>query len=189
MAKFNYVIEYKKGSMNIVPDALSRIPEHFINAIDGSRLVVGEDILHKIRQILPDDPTFREVYQSALIEPEGSDFEYEVRRGLLYLKNGDRMCIPDSPEVRSVLKQEVHDSSTGGHYGVDKTYSKLARICFWPKMTLPVQRYVESCHLCKVNKTRTAKEYGLLRPLPVPETPWQRITMDLIVKLPKTMKS
>jgi transposase InsO family protein len=187
MAEYNYTIEYKKGSMNIVPDALSRIPEHFINVISESRYMVGEDVLHQIRQALPDDPVFGQVYQFTLDEPEDSDFGYEVRDGLLYLKAGDRICIPDVPEVKSILLQEMHDSPTSGHYGVDKTYARLARVCFWPKMTGSVQRYVESCHTCKVTKTRTAKEYGLLRPLPVPERPWQHITMDLVVKLPKTM--
>ncbi|KAJ9512262.1 hypothetical protein QJQ45_012829 [Haematococcus lacustris] len=44
--------------------------------------------------------------------------------------------------------------------------------------------YVRSCHSCQVNKSSAKKPAGLLQPLPIPERPWDSVSMDLIVKFP-----
>ena len=81
---------------------------------------------------------------------------------------------------------EVHDYPTSGHSGIDKTYARLSELCYWPNMFRSVKHYVESCHVCKVSKSRTTKENGLLQPLAIPERPWTHIAMDLVTHLPKT---
>ena len=44
-----------------------------------------------------------------------------------------------------------------------------------------MQAYVKSCHVCKVDKTERKKEAGLLlQPLPIPNRPWQCLSMDFI---------
>lgn len=104
----------------------------------------------------------------------------------LYLKKDARICVPDLPAVKSMLLKEMHDSPLSGHNGVDKTYSQLAALCYWPKMKKSVQHYVDSCHTGKTTKSRTVKENGLLQPLSIPERPWSHIAMDLITHLPET---
>ncbi|CAA7265736.1 unnamed protein product [Cyclocybe aegerita] len=47
-----------------------------------------------------------------------------------------------------------------------------------------VKDYVNSCVICNRVKPRHHKPYGLLKQLPVPERPWNSISMDLIEKLP-----
>ena len=96
------------------------------------------------------------------------------------------MCIPDIPEVRTTLLQEIHDSTLAGHPGLDKTYTRLAQVAYWPNMCKHVEKYVKSCHTCRVSKIQTSKPSGLLQPLPVPDRPWTHIAMDLMVNLPKT---
>jgi hypothetical protein len=39
-----------------------------------------------------------------------------------------------------------------------------------------------------MNKSRTTKQNGLLQPLPIPDKPWDAISMDLITQLPRTKK-
>ena len=39
--------------------------------------------------------------------------------------------------------------------------------------------------LCQVNKTERKKEAGLLQPLPIPERPWQCLSMAFISGFPK----
>ncbi|KAJ9521797.1 hypothetical protein QJQ45_024663, partial [Haematococcus lacustris] len=53
-----------------------------------------------------------------------------------------------------------------------------------PLVTWNVKSYVRSCHSCQVNKSSAKKPAGLLQPLPIPERPWDSVSMDLIVKLP-----
>ena len=43
-----------------------------------------------------------------------------------------------------------------------------------------MQAYVKTCHVYQVDKTKRKKEAGLLQPLPIPERPWQCLSMDFI---------
>jgi hypothetical protein len=58
---------------------------------------------------------------------------------------------------------------------------------WWKSLAGDVAKFVLPIHVaCHRNKARRHKPYGLLQPLPVPETPWHTVTFDFIVKLPKT---
>ena len=61
----------------------------------------------------------------------------------------------------------------------------LSRSYYWLKMGEDVQAYVKSCLVCQLDKTEKKKMAGLLQPLPIPEKPWQSISMDFILGFPK----
>lgn len=187
LAEFNYEIVYTPGPINIVPDALSRRPDYNLAAIYESVPTIGRPLLDSIRSALATDRDFGPVL-ARLQNSSEHEFrsEYRLENGLLYLREGERICIPDLPEVRTTLLQEVHDSALAGHPGLDKTYIRLAQLAYWPNMRRHVEKYVKSCHTCRVSKTQTTKPSGLLQPLPIPDRPWTHIAMDLIVNLPKT---
>jgi len=105
---------------------------------------------------------------------------YKTENDILFFMPDARVCIPDSPALKSKILQEAHDSILSGHFGVEKTYSRLTDQFFWPNMKKSVQHYVDSCHTCKTVKSRRAKENGLLQPLRVLTKPWSDIAMDLI---------
>ena len=48
-----------------------------------------------------------------------------------------------------------------------------------------VQAYVRSCLVCQLDKTKRNKTTRLLQPLPIPEKPWESISMDFISGFPK----
>ncbi|GJP33534.1 hypothetical protein CLOM_g18063, partial [Closterium sp. NIES-68] len=49
-----------------------------------------------------------------------------------------------------------------------------------------VQKFVTSCDTCQRMKSSKQKKAGLLQPLPVPEQPWQVVSLDFIIGLPPT---
>ena len=53
-------------------------------------------------------------------------------------------------------------------------------------MTADVNEFVIICDSCQRNKVTSMKPGGLLQPLPVPEFRWERVSVDLITKLPPT---
>jgi hypothetical protein len=180
MAEFNFDIRYKKGQLHVAPDAISRRPDYqVLNAMSTVELQSG--ILDQISETIQQDEHFGKIYQKVV---EGEEQEYSIRDGLLYL--GDRICIPDNPEIKHHLLREVHDAPLAGHFGIRKTYARIAEHVYWPQMKGSVQHYVEGCHACKTGKKRTTKEGGLLQPLSVPDKPWTHIAMDLITQLPKS---
>ena len=90
-----------------------------------------------------------------------------------------------STKLRRELLKETHDTRWAGHPGEERTLALLARSFHWPKMKEDVQAYVKTCHVCQVDKTERKKEAGLLQPLPIPEKPWQCVSMDFITGFPK----
>ncbi|GLI61525.1 hypothetical protein VaNZ11_003906 [Volvox africanus] len=53
-------------------------------------------------------------------------------------------------------------------------------------MAKDTDNYVLSCDLCQRNKSQPGKPHGHLQPMPIPDAPWEGVSMDFIVVLPKT---
>jgi hypothetical protein len=70
-----------------------------------------------------------------------------------------------------------------GHFGVKKIEDVLAAHFFWPKMRRDVERYVSRCTTCNKAKSRL-NEHGFY--IPVPSEPWEDISMDFVLGLPRT---
>src|SRR5436853_5316417 len=73
-----------------------------------------------------------------------------------------------------------------GHFGVNKTEDVLATHFFWPHMRRCVERYVSRCNTCNKAKSRL-NPHSLYLPLPVPRAPWEDISMDFVLGLPRTI--
>lgn len=49
-----------------------------------------------------------------------------------------------------------------------------------------VEAFVSSCISCQRNKSSNKRPFGLLTPLPIPDSRWHTVTMDFIMDLPKS---
>jgi hypothetical protein len=74
-----------------------------------------------------------------------------------------------------------------GHFGVKKMEGVLATHFFWPRMRRDVERFVARCTTYQKAKSRL-NPHGLYMPLPVPSVPWEDISMDFVLGLPRTYK-
>ena len=83
--------------------------------------------------------------------------------------------------------QEAHAGGLASHFGVMKTLDMLADHFFWPHMRRDVQRHVERCITCLKAKSRL-NPHGLYIPLPIPKVPWEDISMDFILGLPRSQR-
>ena len=97
-----------------------------------------------------------------------------------------RLYIPNSDELRLHILRQAHDAPAAGHPGRAKTLELIGRDYFWPGMRKDVDRYVRNCYPCRRAKASRKSPFGTLRPNPVPDAPWQDISMDLVVGLPKS---
>jgi hypothetical protein len=75
-----------------------------------------------------------------------------------------------------------------GYFGVKQTEDMRAAHFFLPWMRRDVERYVSRCTTCNKAKSRL-NPYGLYMPLPVPRAPWEDISMDLVLGLPRTKRA
>jgi hypothetical protein len=67
-------------------------------------------------------------------------------------------------------------------------FQDLRREYWWPNMKFDITRYVSKCLTCLQVKAEHQKPYHRIQPLDIPEWKGTKITMDLIMKLPRTPK-
>ncbi|KAK1695348.1 hypothetical protein QYE76_012045 [Lolium multiflorum] len=173
---FPYVIKHKKGKDNVIADALSR-RYTMLSQLDFK--IFG---LETIKEQYLHDADFKDVLLNC---KDGRTWnKFVLNDGFVFRAN--KLCIPDS-SVRLLLLQEAHGGGLMGHFGVKKTEDVLAAHFFWPRMRRDVERFVARCTTCQKAKSRL-NPHGLYMPLPVPSVPWEDISMDFILGLPRTQK-
>jgi hypothetical protein len=74
-----------------------------------------------------------------------------------------------------------------GHFGREKTLVMLADHFYWPKMRRDVDRFVQHCITYHKSRSKL-KPHGLYMPLPTPTTPWEDISIDFVLGLPRTKR-
>ena len=79
-----------------------------------------------------------------------------VRDGLLYYrwvgencKERDRLKLVVPEKYRGVILEQLHDSKTGAHLGVNKVYEKVKARYYWPGVSQYVKWWVGSCLTCQ----------------------------------------
>jgi hypothetical protein len=173
---FPYIIKHKKGKENIIADALSR-RYTLLNQLDYK--IFG---LETIKDQYVHDADFRDVLLHC---KDGKGWnKFIVSDGFVFRAN--KLCIPAS-SVRLLLLQEAHGGGLMGHFGAKKTEDILAGHFFWPRMKRDVERFVARCTTCQKAKSRL-NPHGLYLPLPVPNAPWEDISMDFVLGLPRTRR-
>ncbi|WVZ53115.1 hypothetical protein U9M48_004101 [Paspalum notatum var. saurae] len=173
---FPYVIKHKKGKDNVIADALSR---RYTMLSQLNHCIFG---LESIKAQYAYDEDFKDV----MLHCKGGRTwdKYVIHDGFVFRAN--RLCVPVG-SVRLLLLQEAHGGGLMGHFGAKKTEAVLSTHFFWPKMRRDIERFVSRCTTCQKAKSRL-NPHGLYIPLPVPSTPWEDLSMDFVLGLPRTKR-
>ncbi|CAN6455079.1 unnamed protein product [Victoria cruziana] len=181
LAEFDLSLEYKVGKTNVVADALSRKAELAATRAQAFEAHVEGALLARIQEGMRQDATAQQL--KALVDA-GKTRRFWLRDDLLITKGG-RVFVPRWGNLRRELLKECHDTLWAGHPGQERTLALLERGYYWPQMRDDVEAYVKTCLICQQDKGTNQKTAGLLEPLPIPERPWESLSMDFIVSLPK----
>ncbi|CAI7777905.1 unnamed protein product, partial [Closterium sp. NIES-54] len=109
-------------------------------------------------------------------------------KDLAVRKGSGKIWVPNYTPLRQILLEEFHDIPYAEHFGSNKTLAGIAKYYYWPRMAADVQQFVTSWDTCQRMKSSKQKKAGLLQPLPVPEQPWQVVSLDFITGLPSTSR-
>ncbi|WVZ51899.1 hypothetical protein U9M48_002999 [Paspalum notatum var. saurae] len=173
---FPYVIKHKKGKDNVIADALSR---RYTMLFQLDHRIFG---LESIKEQYAYDEDFKDIMLHC---KEGRTWDkYVINDGFVFRAN--RICIPVG-SVCLLLLQQAHGGGLMGHFGAKKMEAVLSAHFFWPKMRRDIERFVSRCTTCQTAKSRL-NPHGLYMPLPVPSTPWEDISMDFVLGLPRTKR-
>jgi hypothetical protein len=108
----------------------------------------------------------------------------EDEQGTVWFKN--RICVPETGNLREAILREAHNSAYSIHSGSTKMYQDHKQRYWWYDMKRDVAAHVALCDTCHRVKAEHQRPAGLLQPLKVPEWKWEEIRMDFIVGLPRT---
>ena len=103
-----------------------------------------------------------------------------------YLHLDGRMYIPETDDLHLRVLRYKHDHPLSGHFSQNCTLELICHKYTWPGICTYVKDYVKSCTACTRAKTLRHRPYGMLKQLPVPNQPWNSISMDFIEQLPSS---
>ena len=206
LSRFDFAISHTPGRQNVVADALSRRTQDLPKEESDPRLtqqfqqvlkprMVSQEVRQEL-QVYPVEeqlPVLSEVVETA----NRADVEemnklrslanngvpgYELRKGLLLFDG--KVYVPEHLETQTKLIEQVHRQPSTGHPGRQRLLGLLRPRFFFPKMAAKVAQYVKNCSECYKSANRQSLTLGLLRPLPVPDAPWQDISVDFVGPMP-----
>jgi hypothetical protein len=209
LSRFNFTLHHKPGQSMGKPDALSRWADHgsgqgdnnnlmlltpelfHIHTLAGVRLKGNEhNILREVQRSLKDDVQEELVAKAAreLRKDKGrgtvKSTEWSESDGLLMFHS--KIYVPKDKDLRHRIVEQHHDMCITRHAGRFKTLKLISRNYWWPQMSRYIGIYVKHCDLCNQTKVQRRQPIGELHPSETPEAPWDTISVDFIVKLPKS---
>ncbi|GBG71816.1 hypothetical protein CBR_g9226 [Chara braunii] len=120
--QYDFELKPLKGKYNVVADALSRRADYFGAIVHY--LDIGKYLQQKVREAYAQDPIYSDLFKKVKEAPE-TEPDYRTTEGLLFERTNvfDRLCIPNSEEIHSLILGECHDIE--GHFGWQKTLANL----------------------------------------------------------------
>ncbi|GKF23794.1 putative reverse transcriptase domain-containing protein, partial [Tanacetum coccineum] len=175
-------IRYHPGKENVVTDTLSQ--KERIKPLLVRALVMT--LYPKLpSQILEAQPKAIKQENIEAENLQGMDKAFEVRpNGTRCIKN--QSWLPFFDGLRDLIMHESRKSKYSIHPGSDKMYHDINKLYWWPNMKAIIAKYVGKCLICSRVKAECKKPSGLLIQPEIPTCKWERITMDFVIKLPKT---
>ena len=198
-------IQYKSGTSNVVPDALSRRdgpsctpaiqsmePEYIyaVSTFDNVSPMIREDW-----PLLYLDNYYSKIKSTSLrnkLTKERANFEISggkiFRKVELFGNDGisTSRLVPYLPFAkRADVVSQYHESF--GHCGYETMVKLLSPRVWWSSMKVDLRNWLRSCPACQVNGRRSNTHKDVMHPLNVPNA-FSRWHLDFIGELPTTLK-
>nr|GFA76005.1 putative reverse transcriptase domain-containing protein [Tanacetum cinerariifolium] len=113
------------------------------------------------------------------------------RKEKLELRSDGTLCLSNTSwfscygDLRTFM-HESHKLKYYVHPESDEMYQDMKKLYWWPDMKVDISIYVSKCLTCLKVKDEHQKPSGVLVKPEIPQWKWDNITMDFIIKLPRT---
>lgn len=97
-----------------------------------------------------------------------------------------RLWIGANSALQTKLITALHHSAIDGHSGATATYHRVRKLFAWSGLKRVVEEFIKQCPIGQHAKHENTHPSGKLQPLPIPQEPWQELTMDFVEGLPKS---
>jgi transposase InsO family protein len=143
-----------------------------LETVSGREVPLSFDLIDQLLTANRNDLSLQESREAVA----RGDQDWELANGLLLWRK--RLVVPNINDLRTKLIHEAHAQVSAAHPGKNKTTLLVGRKYYWKGLSNDVARYVDACRACRRSTTPRDRTPGYLHPLPIPERPWQHITMD-----------
>ncbi|XP_032442308.1 uncharacterized protein LOC116734877 [Xiphophorus hellerii] len=113
------------------------------------------------------------------------DAVYIIKGGILYQKKGQCETLALPQQFRHKVMELGHSIPWAGHMAFHKTLSRISSRFVWPGMYTQISKFCSSCEKCQLTSGRGVAR-ARLQPLPIIETPFERLGMDIVGPLERS---
>ncbi|UYV67705.1 hypothetical protein LAZ67_5001654, partial [Cordylochernes scorpioides] len=190
---FDFKLQYKPGKYLIVADTLSRdthpmdeLPTPFLEdkrMVKMVRVNISDEKLVAMQKDTREDPALAKVIDYVI---EGwpickKDVDEDAKvffdfRHRLYLWN-DLLCIGSAIVIPKTQRNAMLNLLHQSHQGISAIQGLARESLFWPRMSIDIAEKVKNCEICQ--KHQKSKIRQPLKPFPVPDYPWQTVSLDI----------
>ena len=191
---YKFEIEHRKGTENVVPDALSRA-----FAIDAISVPESDCCFSRFDM---NDPAFKSDEYLELVSTVTQNSrnlpDLLVSDGMVLKKvktspqalEGVESCwklwIPQT--MTDSMIRQAHEPQRASHGGIAKTLHRLQEMFYWPNMFVQVKQFVSSCEICKGTKATNQISRPPMGKQMVMERPFQQLYIDLLGPYPRSKR-
>lgn len=183
LSSHKFTIIHRKGSLNVIADAMSRLDSGNtvqIANIDLNSFIPDawyKDMLMKVRNNPQNFPDFR-VQNNVL-------YKHITLKNKLLNDSSDWKIVVPTANRKQILSM-FHDLPTSAHLGVFKTLARISQLYYWPHMKNSVVKFVRKCVICATCKTDNLPQAGLMGNYRNIKHPFQLISADLLGPYPRS---
>ncbi|GKF85444.1 putative reverse transcriptase domain-containing protein, partial [Tanacetum coccineum] len=182
LSDYECEIKYHPSKANVVADALSRKERLKPRRVRAMSITIHSGLKTKILEAQGEASNDLKAPAEWL---RGLETHFEQRNdGGIYFF--DCIWISSVGGVRKLIMDEAHTSRYSIHPGADKMYHDLRDLYWWSGMKRDIAEYVSKCLTCSKIKVEHQKPSGLLQQPEIPKWKWEKITIDLVTKLPRS---
>ncbi|QRW26197.1 Retrotransposable element Tf2 protein [Rhizoctonia solani] len=204
LAGYNFQIVYRPGKQSGKLDALSQQSDH-INIPPEPQSMLPDPVFANIALVTPEkelqcqiessldqDKSLEEILQFLQNKSRAPPSikrafrDYKMEASLLFYQG--QIVVPNIGMLRTDLLQIFHDSPLAGHPGRQQTLELVSQNYYWPRICTNTYWHMDSCKTCQCICN---PKYASIppQPLELPSRPWQHVSYNMIVDLPKDSNS
>lgn len=184
---FDFAIEHRKGSLNVVPDTLSRFD---VDSLDFTENRFSFDLNSEYF----DCPDYKSLIESVTKNSQSLP-DIIVKENKVYKRVKFRSGAEDEEDSlwRLWLPQnlikfvvEKYHNVESCHGGYTKTLARVRQMFYWPSMAKDVKSFVDSCDTCKCIKPANISLKPMMGNAFTTSRPFQRIYCDFLGPYPRS---